>query len=94
MARDLTKKQKNLIDSFLNQVNEEKKWLSKVTFDGARTQHFAKPSVEWKSLPTELRDKIVKIKNFETLHVMAQCYIDERQSTELIMIDQEGWSDA
>ena len=94
MARQLNKKQKNLIDSFLNQVNTEKKWLSKVTFDGARTQHFEKPQVQWKELPTELRDKIVKMQNFETLHTEAQLYIDERQSTELIMIDQEGWSDA
>ena len=95
MARDLNEKQKNLIDTFLNQVNEEQKWLVKSSFkDGARTQHFSKPKVQWKDLPTDTRDKIIKMKNFETIHTAAQCYIDERQSTELIYIDQGGWSES
>ena len=94
MARDLNEKQKNLIDTFLNQVNEEQKWLSKVSFsDGVRTQHFSKPNVQWIEIPNDIRDTIVKIHNFENLHVMAQCYIAEKQSTDLIVIDRGGASE-
>ena len=94
MARDLNKKQKNLIDAFLNQVNEEEKWLKQVSFrDGVRTQHFSKPNVVWGEIPNDIRDAIVKIHDFETLHVMAQCYIAEKQSTDLLVIDRGGLSE-
>ena len=94
MGRSLTKNQKQLIDNFLNKINQEQKYLYKATFrDGVRNQHFGKPKVEWKDLPTDTRNAIVKIHNFETIHVEAQCYIDERQSVDFIEIDHGGLTD-
>ena len=94
MARDLNKKQKQLINNFLDRVNDEQMWLSKASFsDGVRTQHFSKPKVEWKEIPSDTRDTIIKIHNFETIHSVAQNYIDEMQSKDLYVIDRGGMSD-
>ena len=94
MSRKLNKKQKKLINNFLDEVNDEQKWLSEVSFDsGIRTQHFSKPKVEWKEIPNDTRDKIIKLNDFETIYSEAQVYIDETQGKDLIVIDRGGQSE-
>tara|TARA_Y100000591_G_C21753609_1_gene656153 strand:- start:624 stop:911 length:288 start_codon:yes stop_codon:yes gene_type:complete len=92
--RNLNKKQKQILDTWLDEKNESNRWLEKVEFNGyTRIRTFGKQYIDMDDVPENLIKKIKKINDSEILYQEIQRYIREQQNKPLVVIDRDGFSE-